>query len=81
MLYIWTYAILVYADCFNLQCLFLSGMKIIPVAPGLNKADSLVLLKANYPVKKKDLLSLEYRVKAGASCNLEIKVMKCGKIT
>ena len=49
-------------------------MKIIPVAPGPEKADSLVLLKANYPVKKKDLLSLEYRVKAGATCNLEIKV-------
>ena len=49
-------------------------MKLIPVAPSLEIADSVVLLKANYPVKRKDLLCLEYRVKAGTTCNLEIKV-------
>ena len=59
---------------FNLTIYLSSGMKLIPVAPSLEIADSVVLLKANYPVKRKDFLCLEYRVKAGTTCNLEIKV-------
>ena len=46
----------------------------MPVAPAPADADVISLLAADHPVKRTDMLLLKYRLKAGASGHLDIKV-------
>ena len=51
-------------------------MKLLPVAPAVDVVEKISLIKTHYPVKAKDLLYLEYKVLAGTSFDVELKVFR-----